>query len=189
MNLPDKKYKVILADPPWQYDDAGCSGCAADQYTTMDNDEICALPVWNIAAEDAVLFLWATYPKLKEAFDVIAAWGFTYKSIAFQWIKKNRNGIGNFYGLGRWTRGHTEPCLLATQGKPARINSSVFQIIQTPIRQHSQKPDEQYVKIEKLMGDLPRIELFARNRRVGWDSWGKERSDTVQQVLRGVKFA
>lgn len=106
--FPNKKYSIIYADPPWEYKDKHCIGNAADQYPTMKLEDICALPVQDIADKDCVLFLWATYPKLKEAFAVMDAWGFNYKSIGFQWIKQNRSGTGYFFGLGRWTRGNTE---------------------------------------------------------------------------------
>ena len=111
---------------------------------------------------------------MKEALKVIEAWGFTYKSIAFQWVKQNRSGKGYFFGLGRWTRGNTEPCLLAVKGKPKRISASVGQLVFSPLRRHSQKPDEVRDRIVELMGDLPRIELFARETAPGWDSWGNE---------------
>ena len=106
--------------------------------------------------------MWATYPKMQEALDLIEAWGFKYKSIAFQWIKQNRSGNGYFFGLGRWTRGNTEPCLIAIKGKPKRISAGVGQLVFSPLRRHSQKPAEVRDKIVELMGDLPRIELFAR---------------------------
>lgn len=118
--------------------------------------------------------MWATYPMMKEALKVIEAWGFTYKSIAFQWVKQNRSGKGYFFGLGRWTQGNTEPCLLAVKGKPKRISASVGQLVFSPLRRHSQKPDEVRDRIVELMGDLPRIELFARETAPGWDSWGNE---------------
>ena len=105
--FPDKKYSIIYADPPWSYSDSGCAGAAAAQYSTMKIDELKKLPVnpagGGIAADDCVLFMWATYPKMQEALDLIEAWGFTYKSIAFQWVKQNRSGNGFFFGLGRWT--------------------------------------------------------------------------------------
>lgn len=118
--------------------------------------------------------MWATYPMMKEALKVIEAWGFTYKSIAFQWVKQNRSGKGYFFGLGRWTRGNTEPRLLAVKGKPKRISASVGQLVFSPLRRHSQKPDEVRDRIVELMGDLPRIELFAREAAPGWDAWGNE---------------
>lgn len=166
---------MIYADPPWSYNDKRCSGNAADHYPTMRLSDICALPVADIAADDCVLFLWATYPMLREALTVIEAWGFEYKSIGFQWVKQNRSGNGYFFGLGRWTRGNTEPCLIATKGKPHRISASVGQLILSPIREHSQKPDIVREKIVELMGgDQSYIELFARTTAPGWASWGNE---------------
>jgi N6-adenosine-specific RNA methylase IME4 len=193
--LPDKKYKIIYADPPWSYKDKGCNGNAAQHYPLMRDADICTLPIKDIADDNCVLFMWATYPKLQEALDVIKAWGFTYKTIGFQWIKQNRSGNGHFFGLGRWTRGNTEPCLIATKGrefpvildeegsapcliatkgKPCRVSASVGQLIFSPLRAHSQKPDEVRDRIVELMGDLPRIELFARSSAEGWDCWGNE---------------
>lgn len=125
--------------------------------------------------------MWATYPKMQEALDLIKAWGFTYKSIAFQWVKENRSGSGYFFGLGRWTRGNTEPCLLAIKGKPRRISAGVSQLVFSPVRRHSQKPDVVRDKIIELMGDLPRIELFARSGAEGWDCWGNEAPGTVTE--------
>ena len=176
--FPDKKYDIIYADPPWSYSDKGCIGNAAEHYPTMTVDEICKLPVnvagGGIASDNCTLFMWATYPMMKEALKVIEAWGFTYKTIAFQWVKQNRSGNGYFFGLGRWTRSNTEPCLLAVKGKPKRISASVGQLVFSPLRRHSQKPDEVRDRIVELMGDLPRIELFARETAPGWDSWGNE---------------
>ena len=111
--------------------------------------------------------------KLNEVFDVIKAWGFEYKTVAFTWVKKYRNG-DNFMGMGRWTRANAEVCLLATKGKPKRISASVRQIIESVPERHSKKPDIVRDKIVELCGDLPRIELFARERAEGWSSWGLE---------------
>lgn len=173
--FPNKKYSVIYADPPWDYEDKRCEGAAAEHYPTMRIEDICALPVQNIADDNCVLFLWATYPKLKEALKVIEAWGFKYKSIGFQWVKQNRSGNGYFFGLGRWTRGNTEPCLIAVKGKPHRASNSVSQLIFAPLRVHSQKPDITRDKIQELMGENQScIELFARNTTPGWDVWGDE---------------
>ena len=169
-----KKYQIIYADPPWNYGDQGCQGTMANHYKGMKLEDIKNLKVKKIADNNCVLFMWATYPMLREALEVIKAWNFTYKSIAFQWIKLNKKNGKPFYGLGRWTRGNTEPCLLATKGKPHRVSASVFQLIQSPLREHSRKPDEARDKIVQLMGDLPRIELFARTKVKGWDSWGDE---------------
>lgn len=116
----DKKYEVIYADPPWRYSDRKCNGACEFHYETMKLEEIKKLPIPQIADKNCVLFLWTTYPMLREALELIEAWGFTYKSIGFQWIKKNKSGKGWFFGLGRWTRGNTEPCLIAVKGKPQR---------------------------------------------------------------------
>ena len=178
-----KKYQIIYADPPWSYRDQGCQGTMANHYKGMKIEDICKLPVKEIADENCILFLWATYPMLPEALQVMKSWGFTYKSIAFQWVKLNKKDGKPFYGLGRWTRGNTEPCLLAIKGKPKRMSASVFQLISTPRGKHSQKPSEVRNRIVQLMGDLPRIELFARPLKDGlfkdtsydgWDLWGNE---------------
>jgi N6-adenosine-specific RNA methylase IME4 len=144
----------------------------------MNGDDICRLPVASIAAKDSILFLWATFPQLPEALRVIKAWGFQYKSVAFVWLKKNKKADSWFYGLGFWTRGNCEVCLLATRGHPKRISSKVHQLIVSPREEHSKKPDAAREKIIELMGDLPKIELFARHQSNGWDVWGDEiRSD------------
>lgn len=169
-----KKYNIIYADPPWRYDRKKVQGAAEWHYDTMSVEEICGLGIEEITAKDAVLFLWATFPKLPEALRVIKAWGFQYKTVAFVWLKQNKSGKGWFYGLGFWTRGNAEICLLATKGNPHRYSNSVHQFIISPLRQHSQKPDEARDKIVALMGDLPRVELFARTKTDGWDVWGNE---------------
>jgi N6-adenosine-specific RNA methylase IME4 len=140
----------------------------------MSLKEICALPVESIAAEDCVLFLWATFPLLPEAFEVIKAWKFKFKTVAFVWIKRNRKANSWFWGLGSWTRANAEICLLAVRGNPRRVSNRVHQIIFTPIEQHSKKPDDARTKIVALMGDVPRAELFARQKEPGWDIWGNE---------------
>ena len=170
----DKKYNIIYADPPWRYQDRKCNGACEFHYNTMKIDNICELPVKDITDKDCVLFLWTTYPMLQEAMQLIKAWGFKYKTIGFQWVKQNKSGNGFFFGLGRWTRGNTECCLIATKGKPKRVNNSVGQLIVSPIQAHSEKPNEARTKIVELMGDLPRIELFARQYAEGWDCWGNE---------------
>ena len=175
-----KKYQIIYADPPWSYQDKGCNGNAERHYKTMSLNDICSLPIHKIRDDNCVLFLWTTYPMYAEALEVMKWWGFKYKTIGFQWIKLNKKNRRPFYGLGRWTRGNTEPCLIAVRGKPRRIVKNISQLIQEPIRGHSQKPDIVRDKIVELMGDLPRIELFARREAVlfdnfkGWDVWGNE---------------
>lgn len=145
----------------------------------MTLKEICTLPVEAIAAPDSVLFLWATFPQLREALQVIEAWGFTYKTVAFVWVKRNKKAPSWFYGMGFWTRSNAEICLLATKGQARPIAHNIHQIIDSPIREHSRKPDEARQKIIALMGDLPRIELFARQRAAGWDTWGNEVESSI----------
>lgn len=172
----NKKYKIIYADPPWQYADKGCSGACEKHYSTMTLKELCELPINRIADNDCILFIWSTYPMLQETMAVIKNWGFKYKSIAFQWVKLNKSGKGYFLGLGRWTRGNTEPCLIAVKGKPYKFlkNRSVSQLIVEPIGVHSAKPNIVRNKIVELCGDIPRIELFARQEVDNWDCWGDE---------------
>lgn len=169
-----KKYKIIYADPPWGYVQKKVRGGAARHYPTMGIEDICALPVPQIADDDCVLFLWTTFPQIAAALKLIKAWGFSYKTVAFVWLKQNKKSHTWFFGLGFWTRGNAEICLLATKGHPKRQSSRVHQFIISPIEQHSKKPDETREKIVELMGDLPRIELFARQHTPGWDAWGNE---------------
>lgn len=126
--------------------------------------------------------MWATFPMLKEALEVIEAWGFTYKTVAFNWVKQNKSGVGLFMGLGNWTRSNSEICLLAVKGKPKRVSAGVHSIILSPLQRHSRKPDETRDRIVELMGDLPRIELFARETAPGWDSWGNEVPDPDAEI-------
>lgn len=178
----NKRYSIILCDPPWAfktYSDKGKGRSAEKHYPCLSLDNIKSLPVQRISAEDCALFLWATGPHLEHAFDVINAWGFTYKSLAFVWCKLNKNGYGTFMGTGYWTRANAEICLLATRGNPKRISASVHQIVNTPVQEHSKKPDCVRDRIVKLMGNLPRIELFARQRVDGWDCWGNEVENDV----------
>lgn len=171
----NKKYDIIYADPPWSYKDKKCNGNCEDHYNTMKIDDICNLPIKDITSDNCVLFLWCTYPMLQEGLKVIESWGFKYKTIGFQWIKLNKKGKGFFFGLGRWTRGNSECCLIGVKGKPKRVSNSVSQLIVSPIREHSKKPDETRDKIIDLLGnDKIKIELFARECIDGWDSWGNE---------------
>lgn len=170
------KYKIIYADPPWKYKDKSCQGNAENHYQTMKLSDICHLPIDEIADKDCVLFLWATYPMMREAIEVISNWGFEYKTLGFQWVKLNRIRGGYFFGTGHWTRANTEACLLATKGKPHKymINNKISQIIEYPVGKHSSKPPIVREKITELLDDLPRIELFAREHTEGWDCWGDE---------------
>jgi N6-adenosine-specific RNA methylase IME4 len=169
-------YRAIYADPPWSfltYSRKGKGRSAEAHYDCMRLDEIKAMPVADWAAGHCALFLWATDPLLPRAFEVIAAWGFVYKTVAFTWVKTTKDGAGFPIGCGFWTRANPELCLLATRGRPQRISRSVRQLILAPRRAHSQKPEEVYERIESLVSG-PYLELFARERRPGWASWGQE---------------
>lgn len=164
------KYKIIYADPPWAYNDKTPRGGAEKHYPTMSTEDICKLPVSELADDNCILFLWGTYPKLADALQVMEAWGFTYKTIGFQWIKTYKSGKP-FFGLGRWTRSNTEPCFIATKGKIERLDKGISQVLFSEVRRHSEKPPEVRDLIKKLVGDLPAVELFARLKVEGWDSF------------------
>jgi len=180
--MTNKKYQIILADPPWKYRQGKSMGInfqgAADaQYPCMDYREICKLPVNKITDEKCILFLWATFPQLKEALAVMEAWGFEYKTLGFLWIKVYPNKpFQEVFGVGYYTKSNAEICLLATKGKAHSLvkSNSISQIIKTPREKHSQKPNEVKNKIVQLVGNLPRIELFARQKTKDWDVWGDE---------------
>ena len=146
----------------------------------MRLEELAALPVSDLADTDCALFLWATFPQLPEALRLIRAWGFSYKTVAFVWLKTNRKARTWFYGLGFWTRSNAEICLLATKGHPKRQAANIHQLIVCPVERHSKKPDEARDRIEALMGDLPRIELFARQETPGSEVWGNEVNSDIR---------
>ena len=177
ISLPNKKYNIIYADPPWTfktYSEKGKDRSPEKHYSVLSHADICRLPVGSIADNNAVLLMWVIDPLLDKAFEVINAWDFKYKTVAFTWAKTNKVKDGFFTGLGYWTRGNPEMCLLATKGKPKRISKSIAQLVIDERREHSRKPDRIRNDIVKLCGDLPRIELFARQKFDGWDAWGNE---------------
>ena len=178
MNFPDKKYNIIYADPPWTYKVWSGKGkekkSAENHYECLNDDDIYKLDVDTLADDNCVLFLWVTYPLLQEGIRTIKEWGFTYKTCAFSWVKRNKKADSLFWGLGHWTRANNEICLLATKGKPKRVSKAVHQVVIDKIREHSRKPDCVRDRIVELCGDLPRIELFARQKTKGWDVWGNE---------------
>ena len=169
-----KKYSVIYADPPWQYHNKPQGKGPEDHYQTMPLEDICALPVKELADKDCALFMWVTLPFLRDSFKVIDAWGFKYKTVAFVWIKQNRVNDSIFWGMGMWTRSNAEICILAVRGNPKRTAANIHQVIISHVQEHSRKPNEARLRIEALMGDVPRIELFARESPPGWDVWGNE---------------
>ena len=170
---------MIYADPPWRYQNWKGQGVAERHYPTMTLEDIKALPVAGLAGKDCVLFLWATCPMLPEALDVIRAWGFTFKTVAFTWIKLAPKADSIYWGLGYWTRSNAEICLLATRGQPRRQAKNVHQVIISHVEEHSKKPDEARRRIVALMGNVPRVELFARQTAPGWDVWGNEVEPTA----------
>jgi N6-adenosine-specific RNA methylase IME4 len=172
-------YAVILADPPWRYEHVKTkSRTIENHYPTMTLADICALPVAGLAAPDAVLFLWATCPKLAEAMEVMRAWDFTYRT-KMEWVKPQ-------IGMGYWVRAMSEPLLIGVRGKmrpplPARRPGAV---IHAPRLKHSAKPPEMHERLERLYPEARRVELFARAPREGWDVWGNEVASDLD--LRGA---
>jgi N6-adenosine-specific RNA methylase IME4 len=182
---PGKTYGVIYADPPWNfrnYSEKGTGRNAVAHYPCLDFKQLAAMDVSAVAAKDCALFLWATDPLLPKAIELIEAWGFEFKTVAFYWAKTNKQADLNalsvtdfFCGLGYWTRANVEQCLLATRGKPPRMAKDVRRLIISPRREHSRKPDETYDRIERLARG-PYLELFSRQSRAGWDALGEESS-------------
>lgn len=194
--LPRGHFKAILADPPWAFQTwwsgrnsklpspkkkfSYPSRATEPAYEVMQEDELNALPIREVAAEDCVLFLWTCWPVIQWAFRTIEAWGFQYKTCGFCWVKARASQLEMFddhidphMTLGYWTRANSEVCLLATRGSPKRLNADVKQAIVEPRREHSRKPDCVYERIERLV-EGPYLELFARTRRPGWTAWGNE---------------
>jgi N6-adenosine-specific RNA methylase IME4 len=180
-----KQYSVILADPPWSYQTWGERGkdrSAENHYGTMSMEQIRALPVEKLAADDAILLLWATWPTLPEALKVIEAWGFAYCTIGMDWMKENARSAGIFIGMGYYFRSNTEPCLFAKRGNVPRYKGkdAVSSALLAPIGEHSRKPAEAHHRIEKLAAGIPtikngpKLELFARRPMLGWDTWGNQ---------------
>jgi N6-adenosine-specific RNA methylase IME4 len=179
----NRRYGVIYADPPWYFKNFSARGegrNAVAHYDCLTIDEIAALPVSQLAADDCVLFLWVTDPMLDKAFSVIEAWGFQFKTVGFYWVKTNKSAdMQNlseqdfFCGLGYWTRANVEQCLLATRGAPPRLARDVRRLIIDKRREHSRKPDEVLRRIERLARG-PYLELFGRETRPNWETWGIE---------------
>lgn len=192
-------YKVILADPPWLFEHRSIKGegkAPQQHYDCMPFDDIAALPVDLLAADDCALFLWVTWPMMPVWDRLISAWGFEYAGLAWEWIKFNPETGKYAFGPGYGTRKNLEPCLLCTRGNPSLrqdvpedlfggvvtegvrsvrdfIEAMPLDAIRAPRREHSRKPDEQYRRIETLF-DGPYIELFARQKRPGWSVAGNQ---------------
>lgn len=176
---PAEAYRCVYADCPWTYKDKALAGRrgAGCKYPLMSLAELRDLPVSRISARDAICFMWVTKPLLQAGLDTMRAWGFTYKTNGFTWIKTTKNGK-LFWGMGRWTRANPEDVLIGTRGKPRRISAGVHSVIMAPVGPHSRKPPEARDRIVELIGDVPRIELFARGETEGWDGYGNDREYT-----------
>ncbi len=182
---PTKKYNIIYADPPWSYyndstakpDCTTVKGMRRPPYPVMSSKDIMALPVKDIADENCILFCWTTDYHLSKCLDVMKAWGFEYKTIGFVWSKRNKDNSPVCF-MGAYTmKSGVELCLIGTKGKDATkmvINHKVRSYIESQRERHSKKPDEIRNRITELVGDLPRIELFARQKNEDWDVWGNE---------------
>lgn len=178
----DKKYNIIYADPAWGdcYSSGlkNARGVCRNHYNVMKTTDIQELPIKNIKTDDSICFMWTTFPSMQIALDVMKSWGFRYVTVGFTWIKKNKKTDTLFWGMGQYTRANAEVCIIGVsknfkatkQIKTHKIHS----IIESPIEEHSKKPDIVRDKIIELLGDLPRIELFARQSADGWDCWGNE---------------
>ena len=172
------KYQIIYADPPWQFKDKRTGGSmksgASAKYKVMSLSKIKLFPIPEMADENCVLFLWWLGSQPQEAIDLLHAWGFKLKTMTgFVWVKKTKLWK-MFFGMGHWTRAGAECCLIATKGKPKRLSASVRSVIEAVNEAHSKKPNIFADKIVQLCGDVPRIELFARDKKNGWDVWGDE---------------
>ncbi len=182
-------YDVVYADPPWEYRQSGTTksarGIAKKYYPTMATSDIASLPVRERLCHDkTLLFLWSTFPNITEAVRVMEAWGFTYKTAAFVWVKRNKRADSYFWGMGAYTRANSEACLLGvspgTKATEVVVDRGVHQIVYSPVRRHSEKPPEVRWRIERLVGsDVRKVELFAREKAPGWDVWGLEVQDDV----------
>ncbi len=177
-------YDIILADPPWDFEvwnrDTGSGRSASAHYQTMNLSDICLLPVANLASKNCALFLWCVWPRLFDAQKVINMWGFTYKTLAWIWIKRTKLDKGYHTGMGYYTRANSEPCLLAVRGRMPVAAHDVLSLIVSPVRGHSQKPEEQYEKIARLYPIGTRLELFARERHDDWDVFGNEVEGSIR---------
>jgi len=172
--LPLGAYDLIMADPPWSYRNYSKKGegkGAAGQYACMSLDDIKALPVASLANRDCLLWLWATNPLLPDCLSVLTAWGFEFKT-AGHWSKKTSGGKQSF-GTGYLLRSAGEPFLFGTRGSP-KTSRTVRSVVEGLVREHSRKPEEAFAAAEELMPDARRVELFSRQWRSGWDSWGDQ---------------
>lgn len=195
-----KKYEIVYADPPWSfYNDKSVNvdcttvrGMRRPPYPVLSIKDICSIPVKNITADNAILFIWTTDYHLGRCInEVIPSWGFEYKTVGFVWAKKNKQGKQVSF-MGAYTKkSGCEICLIATKGKDAHklvTNHKINSYIEFPRQEHSKKPDLVRESIEKLCeGKLNRIELFARNKPQGWDIWGNELDNDIELEQKEIE--
>lgn len=184
-----RKYSIIYADPPWFYNQRKIyrkdgkrshgGGGATGQYSVMKTEDICKLNVKELSADDCALFLWVTFPNLFEAKKVIEAWGFRYVTVAFVWVKCHLKTKKICKGMGYHTKSNAEICLLGLKGTMKAIDKGISSILIFPRLEHSHKPNEIRNRIVQLYGNLPRIELFARQKTEGWDVFGNEVENSI----------
>ena len=179
------KYRLIYADPPWTYRDAAKDGNRGSgfKYQTMTLPDICRLPVWDVADPDCCLLaMWWVPTMPTEALRVVEAWGFRLMTMkGFTWHKTNRRKGNSAIGMGHMTRGNSEDCLFAVRGRlPERHDASICQHITAPRMEHSAKPPLIRELLVDLLGDIPRIELFARKSADGWHTWGNECDNNIE---------
>ena len=201
-------YQLIYVDPPWDYKNKVSNGAASNHYPTMKIEDIKRLPIWELAADDAVLAMWYTGTHFKEAIELAKAWGFDVRTIkGFTWVKFNelaedhfnkalRAGeIHDFYDLidilnkqsrmngGNYTRANTEDVLFAVRGAGLeRASASIKQVVYSCLGEHSEKPWEVRRRLELLYGDVERVELFARESWPGWDRWGNQCNNSFEII-------
>ncbi|HCH6765114.1 TPA: DNA methyltransferase [Serratia marcescens] len=208
--MAERQYDLIMADPPWQYGNKISNGAAGNHYSTMTLQDLKRLPVWSIAAENSVLAMWYTGTHADQAKELAAAWGFDVRQMfLFTWVKFNelaertvnaaiQDGLVDFYDFldllngvtrmnpGNYSRGNQESMLVAVRGAGLeRADASVKQVIYAPISQHSAKPWEARHRLERLYGDVSRIELFSRGDAPGWHHWGNECPRNDVELLPG----
>jgi N6-adenosine-specific RNA methylase IME4 len=200
MEKVSRKYDIIYADPPWEYrvwSKKGSGRSAEAHYTTQSLGYLACMDIASLCNPDCVLFMWATFPCLLEAFALGKAWGFIYKTVAFVWIKRNQHNQNLSTGMGYYTRANAEVVLLFTKGKALpRTSKNVSQVLISPKGKHSQKPPEIRNRIERLFGDRFRLELFARSRDgffqdveyEGWDVFGNEANRSISINLNRHLF-
>jgi N6-adenosine-specific RNA methylase IME4 len=182
-------YGALLVDPPWRFEvrsesmDISTTRRTERHYGTMTRPALADLPVAALGKPDCCLFLWVVDTHLDQGIELGKQWGFTFKTRAFEWLKTSKDGTSLPIGLGFWSRKQTESCLLFTRGSPKRKNRDVPQVIEEPRRAHSQKPDEIYRRIERLV-EGPYAELFARQIWPGWDGWGNEYPSSLELAFR-----